>query len=422
MFDIRCQQKKLDFRVEIWHPPEGPLAQKPKVAPRAPKVGAESEDASGQGRQMEAWRLLVRGDVQKLRQVLINLLSNAVKFTDKGGVILEVVLPPVQKPAAAPQWVPEPNRNGPSIAPYYFEVRDSGPGISPEAQATLFQPFHQGTDAAKLGGTGLGLAIAARQITLMGGQLQVKSQLGVGSRFFFNLPLAPAKGTEVAGPVRPGVCHLTAGYAVRALIVDDVRENREVLAALLADVGCDVKTAPDGPKALELVHSDAPDVIFMDIRMPGMDGTQTAQKIRADPGRQRAPIIACSASALTHEQQRYFAAGFDGFIAKPFRLESVCECLEEVLNVKFDYASAPDITNAAAAVLDYSQVKVPKRLLQRLRSAAESYSVTELKGYFKELEELGDPQRHLAGQLRELLQSYDMEGISTILAATGQST
>jgi CheY-like chemotaxis protein len=265
------------------------------------------------------------------------------------------------------------------------------------------------------------LAIAARQIKLMGGDLQVKSQVALGSRFFFSIPLAPAKETEVAGPVRSGVCHLTAGYRVRALIVDDVRENREVLAALLADVGCEVKAAPDGPKALELVHSDAPDVIFMDIRMPGMDGTQAAQRIRADLGRQQAPIIACSASAPTHEQQRCFAAGFDGFIAKPFGLESVCQCLEEVLHVKFDYATGFDSPSAGAAVLDYAQVKVPKRLLQRLRTAAESYSTTELKGYLKELEALGDPQRHLAGQLRELLLSYDMEGITTILSATGQS-
>src|SRR5262249_44810388 len=154
----------------------------------------------------------------------------------------------------------------------------------------------------------------------------LKSQLGAGSRFFFTIPLDPAKSTDVRGPARPLLCHLTAGLKVRALIVDDVRENREVLSALLTDLGCEVKTAQSGSRAIELMRKEAAEIIFMDILMPGMDGLETMRRILSDFGPNRAKIIACSASALTHQQRLYFAEGFDGFIAKPFRLQEICEC------------------------------------------------------------------------------------------------
>lgn len=428
MFDMRCAQKQLDWRVEIWHPPEGPLAQKTKTAwssTDAPPDGTVPQADPQQ--QMQAWRLLVHGDERKLRQVLINLLSNAVKFTETGGVVLEVVLPRTQNQStdASP-----PNKSGPadpraippSLDEYHFEVKDTGPGISAEAQASLFQAFHQGADGAEKGGTGLGLAIATRLISLMGGELHLKSQLGAGSRFFFKIPLAPAKGTDVRGPARPPVCHLTAGLKVTALIVDDVRENREVLSALLTDMGCEVKTADSGPRALDLMRKETPDIIFMDIRMPGMDGLETMQRIISDFGPERAKIIACSASALTHEQQRYFAGGFDGFIAKPFRLGSICECLEQLPGVTFQYAKAPESLQAGLAALDYAQLKVPKRLRERLKATAEVYSTTELKQCLHELEKLGEHEQRLAAKLRELLQSYDMEAILNVLAVMETAT
>jgi CheY-like chemotaxis protein len=368
---------------------------------------------------MQAWRLLVHGDERKLRQVLINLLSNAVKFTEKGGVILEVVLPHnerVQTNGASSKPT-DTAQASLSADDYYFEVKDTGPGISAEAQSSLFQAFHQGADGAKKGGTGLGLAIATRLISLMGGELGLKSRPEAGSRFFFKIPLAHPKGTGILGPVRPPVCRLTAGLKVRAMIVDDVRENREVLSALLTDLGCEVKTAHDGPRALEMMRQETPDVIFMDIRMPGMDGLETMQRILSDFGAQRSKIIACSASALTHERESYSAGGFDGFIAKPFRLESICECLEQLLGAPFQYTKVSESPRPPGAALDLAQIRIPKRLHERLRSSAEFYSTTELKQCLSELEKLGEHERYLASGFRELLQSYDMEAIMSILTA-----
>ena len=402
MFEMRCAQKKLDWRVEIWHPPGGRWAQQNKTEWSGSEATQGNAAWGDPQHQMQAWRLLVHGDGRKLRQVLINLLSNAVKFTEKGGVILEVFLP---------------RSEGSSADLYHFEVKDTGPGISPEVQASLFQAFHQGADGAQKGGTGLGLAIATRLISLMGGELGLKSRPDAGSRFFFKIPLANAKGTAVPGPVRPPVCRLSAGLKIRALIVDDVRENREVLSALLTDVGCEVKTADDGPRALEFMRQETPDVIFMDIRMPGMDGMQTMQRILSDFSPQRTKIIACSASALTHEQERYFAGGFDGFIAKPFRLESICECLEQLLGATFQYTRAPEDPRPAAATLDPAHLRIPKRLLERLKASAEFYSTTELKQALVELEKLGESERYLALRFRELLQSYDMEAMLNILTA-----
>jgi signal transduction histidine kinase/DNA-binding response OmpR family regulator len=423
MFDVRCQQKKLGWRVEIWHPPSGPLAQRIKPAsPPSPQPADRNttEEANSQ-REMEAWRLLVHGDERKLRQVLINLLSNAVKFTDQGELMLKVVLPPAQdpsRPSPSPRSS-EPGETSPAADRYYFEVADTGPGITLEAQAGLFQPFHQGADGIQRGGTGLGLAIAARLIGLMGGGLCLQSQPGAGSRFHFTIPLTPARNAEVVPAPRERVCRLAAGCAVRALVVDDVRENREVLTALLEDLGCEVQTAEDGFAALELTRRTLPDVIFMDIRMPEMDGLETAQRILAQvgPGRPKVKIIAFSASSLSHEQERCAAGGFDAFVAKPFRLESVCACLEQLLEVRFDYRAPPEQPPEAPAPIDYTRVKLPPDLHQRLRTAAEVYSVTELKRCLNEMDRLGAPEQQLSARLRELARLYDMEAILNILTA-----
>jgi CheY-like chemotaxis protein len=201
------------------------------------------------------------------------------------------------------------------------------------------------------------------------------------------------------------------------LIVDDVSENREVLSAFLKDLGCQVAAARSGMEAVRLALSRKPDLIFMDVRMPGMDGFETSRQIRARLHRDTTKMIAFSASALTHEQETCLASGFDAFIAKPFRLEAVCELIEQLLPVKFDYVAAGEHPAAALPPNDWSSLSLPPELHEKLNAAADEYRTTELKRGLLELEALGGAvEQQLAQRLRELLQCYDMEAILDILA------
>ncbi|MBI1929035.1 response regulator [Candidatus Poribacteria bacterium] len=235
-------------------------------------------------------------------------------------------------------------------------------GISPEEQATIFEPFQRGEASATKVGTGLGLTIAKRHIELMGGQLAVESpapqplpflpppegdgkgerwrQGGKGSRFFFTVPFDPAtqemERREAAHGKR--VAHLAQGDSVKALIADDVTENRAVLAKMLTEIGCDVLLAENGPDAVNQVRAHRPEIVFMDIRMPVMNGEDAMKKIWAEVGRGTVKIVAISASALAHQQEKYLLSGFDAFIPKPYRSEMLYHCLETLLGVAYEYA------------------------------------------------------------------------------------
>jgi signal transduction histidine kinase/DNA-binding NarL/FixJ family response regulator len=359
MFELRCREQGLE-----WH--------------------LEGAEATG-------W---VQGDEAKLSQVLLNLLGNAVKFTREGEVALEVD--------------PQPGDG------YRFEVRDTGAGIPPEEQVRLFEPFHQGQAGLHKGGTGLGLAIARRLVELMGGQLEVESAPGLGSRFFFAVALPPALGAERKAEARQWdqVQHLAAGFQVRALVVDDVQENRAVLAGTLEGIGVEVALASSGPEALGAMSRELPDIVFLDIRMPGMSGLEAARRVWEEGGRGKVKVVAVSASALAHEQQQYLEAGFDAFLDKPIRAERVYACLSELLGVQYEWA-APD--GAGAAPPDLAGMALPALLLQHLKGAAELSSVTELEQYLDEMEKLGGDASRLAAQLRALSQDFRMGEVLAIL-------
>jgi signal transduction histidine kinase/CheY-like chemotaxis protein len=335
-------------------------------------------------------RVAVLGDGGKLRQVLINLLGNAVKFTERGRVVLRV------------------SRVGDA---WTFEVSDTGIGIAAEMQEVIFEPFAQGLGARGRGGTGLGLTLARRHVELMGGRLAVRSEPGLGSAFSFTVALPAAPGHAVEAPRE--VARLEPGTTVRALVVDDIRENREVLSAMLGAIGCEIVLAENGRQALEVVSVSRPDIVFMDMRMPEIDGLEATRLI----GREFAgvKVVAMSASALEHERERYFQAGCDDFIAKPFRQERLYACLRNLLGVEFLYR--PRAGDAEAApLLDLGRIVLPEDLVTRLVMAAELHSATVLKNCLKEVEQTGAEGRRLATHLREFLASYDMEMIQKIIA------
>jgi signal transduction histidine kinase/CheY-like chemotaxis protein len=338
----------------------------------------------------------LRGDEGKLRQVLINLLGNAVKFTAHGRVTFRIL------------------ESGKST--WRFEVEDTGIGIDAEAQEIIFDPFQQGPGARSNGGTGLGLAIAQRQVELMGGVLEVRSTPGQGALFSFSLQLpATSRYNEVNRAPQREIAGLAEGFRVRALVVDDIPENREVLAIMLTAIGCEVILAEHGLQAVEAVRVSRPDIVFLDMRLPEIDGIEATRRILNEFGSGSIKIVATSASALTHEREQYLKAGCDEFIAKPFRTERIYGCLEYLLGVEFNYtAEAGD--HDSLATIDLGQVILTEDLAARLTMAAELHSATVLKSCLEELEQLGAAGARLAKHLRGFLASYDMETIQRILA------
>jgi signal transduction histidine kinase/DNA-binding NarL/FixJ family response regulator len=364
MFAMRCQQKHLGWKVD---------------GPKDTLIG-------------------VHADRNKLAQVLVNLSGKAVKFTDHGEVRLRV------------------SRQTPDDQ-FLFEVFDTGRGIPLEMRQTIFEPFTQGSEGVKKGGTGLGLAISKRQIELMGGRLALDSEVGRGTRFYFTLKLPPARSELLtAAKATPRkVRRLKAGFRVQALVVDDVRDNRDVLATLLVDVGVDAALACNGRDALEQLRTRQFDIVFMDIQMPHMDGLEAAHRIIAELGRDYTKLVAISSSVLVHEQENYFEIGFNDVVSKPFRLERVCQCLEATLGVAFEYGDPSGAGKGAPALTAALRLEIPAELLQRLKQAAEFCAITEIEQPLGELAKLGDAAEQLAGDLRRLIENVEFEEVTRIL-------
>lgn len=339
-----------------------------------------------------------RGDAGKLRQVMINLLSNAVKFTDRGCVWLRLM--PRGENA------------------FRFEVCDTGPGIPKHLQALIFEPFQQANQATptnRHGGTGLGLTIAQRQVKLMGGALEVRSTPGEGACFGFTITLDPP--LSQAAPVRDpfaDVTHLASGWHVRALVVDDIPTNREVLSTMLRMVGCEVLLAESGRQAIELAQVSQPDIIFLDMRLPELDGFEIARRLAEAHHADGLRIVATSASALDSARENCFRAGCDDFVSKPFRCERIYACLQQQLGVEFEHRPAEQTGSSGA--LDLSTIHLPEGLITRLTMAAELHSATVMKHCLAEVEAIDPAGARLAAHLREFLAGYDMETIQRIVA------
>jgi signal transduction histidine kinase/ligand-binding sensor domain-containing protein/CheY-like chemotaxis protein len=366
MFKMRCEEKELDLNVVAFD-------DKP---------------------------LPVHGDEGKLRQILINLLGNAVKFTDAGEITLKV------------RSVGEPSDHR-----YRFDVIDTGPGITEEHQQEIFQPFQQSEAGVAQGGTGLGLAITRRQIELMGGEVNLESTLGKGSRFYFEITLPPAEGQVVHEKKQDAreVVRLTAGSRVNALVVDDNQNNRDVLSQLLRGIGCDVRLAESAFEAFDQIKQEMPDIIFMDIRMPGMNGADATRKIIAEHGPDKIKVVAITASVLEHEKAGHMAAGFHSFLSKPFRFRDVCESLRQYLNVEFEYANEEPVANGKPIELDPSEITLPDDAWQEMKDAADRFSVTRLEKALQPLEEGDEDLRRVAAFIRQLINEGDLDQVSEFL-------
>jgi CheY-like chemotaxis protein len=223
-------------------------------------------------------------------------------------------------------------------------VEDTGPGIAPAEVALLFDPFVQtasGQHAQE--GTGLGLAISQQFVRLMDGEISVRSEVGKGSTFCFEVPVEAAAPADVltAQPVRR-VLGLAPGQpAHRLLVVDDKEVNRKLLVKMLAPLGFEVREAADGREAIDAWESWEPQLIFMDMRMPGMDGYEATRRIKATTRGHATIIIALTASALEEDREVILSEGCDDYMRKPFREADLLAALEKHLGARFLYAEAP---------------------------------------------------------------------------------
>ncbi|HEU0187066.1 MAG TPA: CHASE domain-containing protein [Gallionellaceae bacterium] len=253
----------------------------------------------------------VRGDPLRLSQVLLNYLNNAIKFTQQGEIIVRARME---------------GHAGNSFL-LRFEVQDSGIGMSQEVVTKLFQPFQQADSSItrRFGGTGLGLAISKRLANMMGGDVGVSSQPGVGSLFWattrFEVCQAPAICmTELpgAGQAQPAEQPAAAALAgARILLADDNPFNRQVACELLQDAGAQVGAASNGQEALDLLRRQEFDCVLMDVQMPLMDGLEATRQIRSNAAWSNLPVLAMTANARAEDKEQCFAAGMDDFLTKP---------------------------------------------------------------------------------------------------------
>ncbi|MYM82012.1 response regulator [Duganella sp. FT50W] len=294
----RVEAGKLEF-----HPKPVRLRELLSVVGDIMRVRAEQKHLHFELEWMEGLPTAVSVDETRLRQVLLNLLGNAVKFTDRGAVRLRVSPPPT------PQ--------GGAEALLRFEVIDEGVGIAADQLEAIFRPFEQVGDASRrASGTGLGLAISQQLVRLMGGVLQVESARGRGSRFWFDVPLpvVAAPGTLATGE------HIATGYAgprKTILVVDDVATNRALLRDLLGSLGFRTLEADNGVSGLMQAQTGQPDMVLLDMVMPGMDGIETTRRLRADERTSDTPVLIISASSTPEGEERSLAVGANAFLAKP---------------------------------------------------------------------------------------------------------
>ncbi len=252
----------------------------------------------------------VLGDAARLRQVLHNLLGNAVKFTKSGLVVLKVL------------------REGEIFS---FEVRDTGPGISAKDALHIFDAFRQVDESATrpADGTGLGLTIAREIAHAMGGDINVSSAVGVGSKFTFTATLPAIAAPEHLIRPEPQLPQLRSGY--RVLLVEDNEVNALIATANLSSIGAEVIRANNGKEAISAAFADPrPDFVFMDCRMPVMDGPTASREIReieAKTARSSIPIVALTASPSDEDRRECYQAGMDGLLMKPFTLEQLLQTI-----------------------------------------------------------------------------------------------
>ncbi|MEQ8970952.1 MAG: PAS domain S-box protein [Coleofasciculus sp. C1-SOL-03] len=346
-------------------------------------------------------------DEGKLRQILINLVGNAVKFTSQGQVILRVK--DISDTTTAPMNIETQSR-------LFFEVEDTGVGIPADELDTLFQAFVQTkTSQRSQSGTGLGLAISRRFVQLMGGDITIHSTPGQGTLIKFDLPIGIVPQDQI--PSQPlsqqviGIAPDQPNY--RILVVEDQWANRKPLVKFLESLGLDVREADNGQLAVAIWQRWHPHLIWLDMRMPVMDGYEATQLIKSHPQGKTTVIIALTASAFDEERTAILDAGCDDFVAKPFRTDAILEKMAQHLGLRYRYEEAtPPSSDAETPILSPEDLNVmPTNWITQLHQAAIQLNNKQI---IQLIEQIPPEQTLLAKSLTDLVNNFRCDVIMDI--------
>jgi signal transduction histidine kinase/DNA-binding NarL/FixJ family response regulator len=360
----------------------------------------------------------VRTDEVKLRQVLINLLNNAIKFTEEGGISVRVGIGNNQTVIK--------NRENSSNDPFpithsqlNFEIQDTGAGISPEELDNLFAAFVQ-TETGKQAqeGTGLGLSISRKFVQLMGGDIAVSSIVAQGTTFKFDIEVALVDESQIESkkPTRQVIALEANQQQYRLLIVDDKPLNRQLLIKLLNPLGFELKEASNGQEAIEIWDTWEPHLIWMDMRMPVMDGYEATKQIKQTIKGQATAIIALTASVLEEERAVILSAGCDDFMRKPFREADIFAAMHKHIGVRYIYE---DSTGKKAAGNNEQQVltpeamaKLPTEWMTHLKQAIHNL---DMKAMATILEQIATKNAPLAQAIKQCLDNFEYDKILALI-------
>jgi len=342
-------------------------------------------------------------DKIKIRQILINLISNAVKYTERGGVVFQI-------------WDEIDVELGQRL---FFEIKDTGVGISEEDQLSIFKPFQQLKNRpSTTEGTGLGLAITSKFVALMGGRISVHSLVKRGSSFRVSLPLELTDGTSLrkSSSNSTRVLGLMPGLtSPKILIAEDQLHNRKLLKKLLSVSGFTVETAADGPQAILMAQSFRPDFIWMDIRMPEVNGIDACREIMANCASKPPIIVALTTSLQDGEHALALEAGCKGVLYKPYREQDIFSTMAEHLGLQYQYDDEDDGVTTSGKWLEPENIterllEVEDDMIMAMKAGAEELDIEKTSALIEQLID-----KELADSLNNLVENFEFEALMDLL-------
>jgi signal transduction histidine kinase len=360
----------------------------------------------------------LHADDRRLRQILLNLLSNAVKFTDRGSVTFQIDSVHDSAEISTAE-VPD------SVYMIRFTIEDTGIGIAPNALGQIFLPFEQvGDRAQQIEGTGLGLTITQRLVELMGGKLQVESTPQQGSRFWFELKLTSASGAIAPDSLSQHIIGYE-GKRRSILVIDDRPDNRAVVIGLLEPLGFQLLEAEDGETGLAQAIEQLPDLLIVDLVMPGIDGFELIRRLRQHPQLTQTPTLASSASVYEFDRQTSRESGFNDFLPKPVQVDFLLKLLQSSLNLVWicdneEKNSAVIADRSPADTAEFSStpaiVMPPAAELQTLYEAAQIGHIERVTQEAIRLRQLDSRYAPFAAVVIQLAGQFEDAAIGQLIA------